>query len=65
MLPPLQFNRAVLPMQESLAPKHSGELFGNALEELLDGGGVADKSGGHLQTAWRNVTYRSLQATKD
>ena len=52
-------------MQESLAPEHSGELFGDALEELLDGGRVADESGGHLQTAGRNVTHGSLQEKKD
>ena len=36
-------------MQESLAPEHGGELLGDALEELLDGGAVADKGGGHLE----------------
>ena len=49
-------------MQESLAPEHSGELFRDALEELLDGGGVADESGGHLQAARRNITHGSLWA---
>ena len=36
-------------MQESLAPEHGGELLGDALEELLDGGAVADEGGGHLE----------------
>ena len=51
-------------MQESLASEHGGELFGDALEELLDGGGVADESGGHLQAARRNITHGSLWAEK-
>ena len=36
-----------IPVQESLPPEHGGELFRNALEDLLDGGGVADEGGGH------------------
>ena len=34
---------ASVPMQESLATEHGGELLGDALEQLLDGGGVADE----------------------
>merc|ERR1719186_676266 len=49
-----------VPMQESLSPEHGGELFRDSLEELLNGGGVADECGGHLQTARRNVANRSL-----
>ena len=36
---------ASVPMQESLPSEHSGELFGDALEQLLDGCGVTDKGG--------------------
>ena len=36
-------------MQESLAPEHGCELLGDTLEELLDGGAVADEGGGHLK----------------
>ena len=42
-------------MKESLSAKHSGELLGYPLEELLDGGGVTHKSGGHLETSGRDV----------
>ena len=43
-------------MEEGLPPKHCGELFGNPLENLLDGSGVTNKGGGHLETSGRNVT---------
>ena len=36
------------PMQESFPPEHSGELLADTLEQLLDGGAVADESGAHL-----------------
>ena len=49
-------------MQESLSSEHSGELFRDSLEELLNGGGVADESGGHLQTTRRNVANGGLEA---
>ena len=35
-------------MQESFPPEHSGELLADTLEQLLDGGAVADESGAHL-----------------
>ena len=34
-----------VPMQESLATEHGSELVTDTLEELLDGGGVADEGG--------------------
>merc|ERR1712072_1610125 len=54
-----------VPMQESFTPEHSGELFRDALEELLNGGGVADESGGHLKTTGRNVTDGGLDVVGD
>merc|ERR1711872_548690 len=39
---------ASVPMEESLAPEHSSELLRDALEQLLDGGGVANEGGAHL-----------------
>jgi len=56
---------ASVPMQESFAPEHSSELFRDALEELLDGGGVADESGGHLEATGRNVTDGGLDVVGD
>merc|ERR1712062_744711 len=45
-----------VPMEESLPPEHGSELLRDPLEELLDGGGVADEGGGHLETSGRDVT---------
>jgi hypothetical protein len=52
-------------MQESLAPEHGSELFGDALEKLLDGSRVADEGGGHLQTSRRDVADGSLDVVGD
>ena len=54
-----------LPMQESLAPEHSGELLGDSLEELLDGGRVADEGGRHLESAGRDVAHGRLHVVRD
>ena len=54
-----------VPMQESLAPEHGSELFGDALEKLLDGGGVANEGGGHLQTTGWDVTDGGLDVVGD
>ena len=52
-------------MKESLATEHSGELFADALEELLNGGGVADEGGAHLQSARRDVADGGLDVVGD
>jgi len=43
-------------VEESLSAEHKGELFGDTLEHFLDGGGVTNESGSHLQTLRRDVT---------
>ena len=43
-------------MEESFPPEHGGELLGDPLEDLLDGGGVTHEGGGHLETSWWDVT---------
>ena len=48
-----------------LSPEHGGELLGDPLEELLDGGGVADEGGGHLETSGGNVTDSGLDVVGD
>ena len=48
-----------------LTAEHGGELLRDALEELLDGSGVADEGGGHLQTAGRDVTDSCLDIVGD
>ena len=54
-----------VPMEESLTPKHSGELFRDTFEEFLNGGAVADKCGGHLETTWWDVTDGGLDVVGD
>jgi hypothetical protein len=48
-----------------LPPEHDGELLGDALEDLLDGGGVAHEGGGHLEPARRHVAHRHLHVVRD
>merc|ERR1712115_717479 len=52
-------------MEESLPPEHGSELLRDPLEELLDGGGVADEGGGHLETSGWDVTDSGLDIVGD
>ena len=52
-------------MQERLPPEHCGELFGDPLEDLLDGCRVADERGAHGEVAWRDVADGSLHVVRD
>ena len=52
-------------MQESFPSEHGSELFRNSLEQLLDGGGVADKGGRHLEAARRDVAHGGLHVVGD
>ena len=54
-----------VPVEEGLAPEHGGELLGDPLEQLLDGGRVADEGGGHLQASGRDVTHSGLHVVWD
>merc|ERR1711862_1042539 len=54
-----------VPVQESLAAEHGGELLRDALEELLDGGGVANEGGGHFKSTWGDVTDGGLDIVGD
>ena len=48
-----------------LSPEHGSELLRDPLEQLLDGGGVADEGGGHLQASGRDVTHSGLHVVGD
>merc|ERR1719181_648626 len=48
---------ASVPVKESLTPEHSSELLGHALEHLLDGCGVANEGGSHLQALGWDITH--------
>ena len=54
-----------VPVQESLSSEHSGKLFAYSLEELLDGGGVTDEGGAHLESSWWDVTNGGLDVVWD
>ncbi len=47
-------------MEESLSSEHSSELLSDSLEHLLDGSGVTDEGGGHLETVGWDVTDGGL-----
>ena len=49
-----------VPVEESLSSEHGGELFTDTLEEFLNGGGVTNEDGGHLQTTWWDITNGGL-----
>ena len=49
-----------VPMQESLSSEHGSKLVTNTLEELLDGGRVADKGRRHLETTGGDGTESGL-----
>ncbi len=57
--------RTGVPVQESLAAEHGRELLADALEHLLDGGGVAHESGRHLEALGRDVTDGRLDVVGD
>jgi len=52
-------------MKEGLSTKHGGELFRDALEQLLDGRVVADERGGHLEAARWDVTDGRLDVVRN
>jgi hypothetical protein len=54
-----------VPVQEGLPAEHGGELLAHAPEHLLDGGGVADEGGRHLQPRGRDVAHRRLDVVGD
>merc|ERR1712223_618906 len=49
-----------IPVQECFSSEHGRELFGDALEHILDCGRVADECGGHFQSFWWYVTNGGL-----
>merc|ERR1712216_335700 len=49
-----------VPVQESLAPEHCGEVLGHTLEHLLNGCGVTSEGHGHFQALWRDIADAAL-----
>lgn len=54
-----------VPMQESLATEHGAELVTDTLEELLDGGRVTNKGGGHAEATRGDGAKGSLDVVRD
>lgn len=52
-------------MQESLASEHGRELIRDTLEDLLNGGVVADEGDCHLKAAGWDVTLSELNIVGD
>mmetsp|Transcript_12794 Transcript_12794/g.38577 ORF Transcript_12794/g.38577 Transcript_12794/m.38577 type:complete len:221 (-) Transcript_12794:685-1347(-) len=52
-------------MEERLATEHGSELLADALEHLLDGGGVANEGSAHLQALGGDVAHRGLDVVGD
>lgn len=52
-------------MQESLATEHGSELVADTLEELLDGGGVTNEGGRHLEATGGNGAQSGLDVVGD
>merc|ERR1712073_215616 len=54
-----------VPVEESLAAEHSGELLADALEHLLDGGGVTEEGNSHLEALRRDIADGRLDVVGD
>ena len=54
-----------VPVEKGLAAEHDGELLGDALPGLLDGGGIANKGCGHLEPLGGDVTDGGLDIVGD
>ena len=54
-----------VPVEESLPSEHSGELLADPLEQLLDGGGVTNEGGGHLESTGRDIADGGLHVVGD
>merc|ERR1712159_82144 len=56
---------AGVPVEESLAAEHGGELLGDALHDLLHAGGVAAEADRHLEALGRDVADGALEVVGD
>ena len=54
-----------VPVEEGLPTEHGSELFSYPLEKLLDGSGVTDEGGGHLEATGRDVADGSFDIVGD
>ena len=54
-----------VPVEEGLAAEHGGELLTDALEHFLDGRGVANEGGSHLEALGGDVANRRLNVVRN
>merc|ERR1719407_317579 len=54
-----------VPVKEGLATEHASELLGDTLPELLDGSGVTNEDGSHLETLGGDVADGGLDVVGD
>merc|ERR1719473_1749033 len=54
-----------VPMKESLAPEHGGEVLSHSLEHFLDRGRITSKSHRHLETLRWNIADGCLDVVRD
>jgi len=54
-----------VPVQEGLTPEHRSELLSHTFEHVLDGGGVSDEGGGHLESLGWDVAHGGLDVVGD
>merc|ERR1712057_49648 len=54
-----------VPVKEGFATEHASELLGDTLPELLDGGGVTNEDGRHLETLGGDVANGGLNVVGD
>merc|ERR1719378_1541026 len=54
-----------VPVQECFTAEHGGELLTNSLEHILNGSGVPDERGGHLQSLWRDIADGRFDIVRD
>ena len=54
-----------VPMEEGLSSEHSGELFSDSLEHLLDGGGVSEEGHSHLESLGWDIADGGLDVVGD
>ena len=52
-------------MEESLPTEHGSELFSYPLEKLLNGSGISNEGGGHLEPSGRDVANGSFDVVGD
>merc|ERR1719419_1453546 len=54
-----------VPVEECFTAEHCRKLLRHSFEHILNGGGVADEGGAHLESARRNIANRRFHVIRD